>query len=396
VLAPFLLLSIVFNRKLGGARDWDLLANLAVPAILLAADRLFESREEERVETGFPAAALFLLGVSVAHLAGIILVDVDPSASIRRVAALNEDGAPVSRFARSYALEEIGHYYVAQGRDEEAARWFERSAAVDSSNVKAIGTLGSYYASRGLHAEAVRLLESAVRQRPEVALNHYNLASALAEVERWDQAARSFSEAIRRDRGLLQAYSGLSLALTRQGRFAAADSVAQAGLRLFPGDPQNASLLITSGTARERLGRIAEAEAAYNEALRIDPTNREALFNLSRLYMDREAYAPALPLLQRLVSADPSDAEAAVNLGVASLHTGRRAEAADAWNRAIKANPRLPQPYMNLAALHHQAGETEEAARILEAFIAVDPGQAEALGFPALAAQLRGGGTAPR
>jgi tetratricopeptide (TPR) repeat protein len=390
LIVPFLALSVVFNRKLGGARDWDLLASVAVPAILLTAVLLFEESDAagRRGAATLPRTALFLTSVSLVHLVGIVLVDVDHDWSVRHFAALFDDRAPVSRFARSYALEEVGHYYVDRSRPAEAVGWFEKAAAIDPSNSKAIGTLGSYYASSGRKTEALPLLREAVRLGPRVAVSHFNLGTALSETGQWDEASVSFSEAIRLQPNLHEAYIGLSLARSRAGHYAAAESAARAGLALPPG-AWSTALQMTLGTSLERQGRIGEAEQAYREALRLDPENREALFNLGRLLINRESWGEAIPLLERLTRLDPADGETAVNLGVAYLHTGRRESAEGAFQQAIRANPKLLEAYLNLAALYQEGGRNEAAAAVLEAYAVADSQNAAAIGISPMISRLR-------
>lgn len=391
-LLPFLALSLLFSRKLGGGRDWDLVANLAVPGLYLVGLAIIRGAARHgpaaRRPATLPALTLLLVGTSAAHLAGIVLADATPARSLRNFESLFGKTACVSRFARSYAFEEIGHYYVGRNSPEAAAPWFQKAIEADPSNVKAIGTLGVWYNENGRQAEALPLLREAVRQRPEVAFNHYNLATALVDLEQWNEAAAAFTEAIRLDPRLVRAYDGLGLAYSRMGLAAAADSVARAGLGLSPGDPKNAGLFVTMGIARERQGQPAGAEQAYREALALDADHRQALFNLGRLLVQGERWAEAVPPLRRLGRLDPLDAEAAVNLGVAAMSIGGDAEAAEAFLRAIGGNPDLPQAYINLALLHHGKGRNREAIAVLERYAARNPAGAESIGVPAMIRQL--------
>jgi tetratricopeptide (TPR) repeat protein len=392
VLLPFLALSLLFNRKLGGGRDWDLVANLAVPAIFLVGLALIRGAarhvQAARRPVTLPALTLLLVGASAAHLAGIILADATPARSLRNFESLFGEAACVSRFARSYAFEEIGQYHLGLNAPDVAAPWFQKAIDADPSNVKAIGTLGAWYSETGRQVEALPLLREAIRQRPDMALNHYNLATACVALEEWSAAAAGFTEAIRLDPRLVRAYDGLGLTYSRMGLAAAADSVARAGIALAPGLPGNAALFVTLGISRERQGHPVEAERAYREALALDADHRQALFNLGRLLVQGERWAEAAPPLRRLGQLDPHDAEAAVNLGVATMSIGEDAEAAEAFVRAIAGNPELPQAYINLALLHHGRGRNGEAIAVLERYAARNPDAAGALGVPAMISQL--------
>ena len=395
ILGPFLLLSILFNRELGGARDWDLVASLAVPAILLVGMSLaaIPAREEgtkkERraAEPGpSPALAVTLLAASLFHLVGFVLVDARPDRSLAHFLTLFGPGAPVSAFARSYALEEVGLYELKRGRTDEAIRQLEEAARVDPGNVKAIGTLGSLYNSRGNVVRAMPYLEQAVRLRPDMALNHYNLGAARMSAGRSQDAALSFEEALRLDPGLEPAWLGLSnmaLALERPG---VADSVATEGLARFPA---NADLMVVRAAVQEQSGRLDAAVRTLEAAFASSPDNRTVLYNLGRLRNERGDYQGAINSLTRLTQLEPGDAEAWNNLGVALQQLDRFDAAGQAFVAAIRANPDLAQAHINLAWVLFRMGRREAALGTLQDFMDRRPELAAAAGVDRTLDDLR-------
>jgi len=376
ILVPYLLLSLVFNRELGGARDWDLVATLAVPAILLVGLTLAAApaaaaddsrRERRKSATGAsPAIVVTLLGASLFHLIGFVLVDTDRERSRRHFLALFGEGAPVSRFARSYALEEVGRYDIERGNYDDAIRHFEEAVRVDPANMKAIGTLGSLYNSRGDAARALPHLERAVALRPDIGLNHYNLGAALSTAGRPVDAAHSFEEALRRDETIEPAWVGLANMALALGLPQQADSVASRGVQRFPA---NADLVVAAAVAREQLGRPAEAITLLEAARHVAPDNRTALFNLGRLYNDQRQFASTIPILERLTALEPRDAEAWNNLGVARLELGKLDDAGQAFMSALSADPDLVPAVANLAQVLVRQGRREEAMGVLQSFL---------------------------
>ncbi|HEX7880773.1 MAG TPA: tetratricopeptide repeat protein, partial [Candidatus Eisenbacteria bacterium] len=399
ILMPYLVLSILFNRELGGARDWDLVATLAVPSILLVGLTFAaapgpaggDSRRERRTPvTGgaSPALAVTLLGASLFHLVGFVLVDTDHARSRRHFLALFDEGAPVSRFARSYALEEVGRDDIEHDRYDEAIQHFEEAVRVDPANMKAIGTLGSLYNSRGDAARALPHLERAVRLRPDIGLNHYNLGAALSTAGRPGDAALSFNQALEIDETIEPAWVGLAnMALALQ-MVAQADSVASEGLRRFP---TNADLLVAAAVAREQLGRPAEAINLFDAALRAAPDNRSALFNLGRLHNSQGQFALTIPILERLTALEPHDAEAWNNLGVARLQLGRLDEAGRAFMSALSAAPDLVPAVGNFAQVLVRQGRREEAMGVLQSFLDRRPDLARPAGIDRMLDAVRRG-----
>lgn len=390
VLVPFLLLALTFNRRLGGGRDWDLLATVAVPSIFLVG--LWVVRGVGRPEKCATLTVL-LLGAALLHQVGWILVDAVEKPSLARFQALFAEGAPVSRFARSYALEEVGHHQLARGRVAEALAAYEAAVGIDPTNVHAQGTLGAWYTAAGRHAEALPLLQHAAQLRPDIAMNHYNLAAEWASRGRWDEAIREYRSTLHLGPGFPEAMVGLARAYTYLDRWAEADSTVRAGLSAFP---QNADLRLIQGMIQEVHGRPEQALATYLEALKLDPNSQNALFNAGRLCLDAGRHAEAIVHLEKLVKLYPADAEGATNLGVACERANRREDAMRAFGQAIAADPKLPQPYLNLAAILQGQGRVEEARLMLESLLEKNPAAARNLGVPQMIEQLRGSSLAGR
>jgi tetratricopeptide (TPR) repeat protein len=240
ILIPFLALSWTFNRKLGAARDWDLVASVAVPATLLFGRWLGGLMESERVDAAAGArvggawisrAAVALGAAGALHLAGWVLVGTQPSRALAHFERIFSDGVAASPFARSYALEEIGAVHLAARRFPEATRAYEAAVRADPGNAKATGSLGALYGSAGRTEEAMILFRETVRLRPEIAMAHFNLANALARRNEWVEAEREYREALRLepDNGLAWLYLGS--VVKRQGNVEEARRIWREGLR---------------------------------------------------------------------------------------------------------------------------------------------------------------------
>jgi Flp pilus assembly protein TadD len=226
VLLPYVGLAFVFSRPIGAARDWDLFASVAAPATLLLGLALARTVPRERlVATVLPLAA-----VSAVALAAVVLVDVDPARSEARFRGLFSPDAVVSRYGRSYALEELADLARYRGDLDGAVRLFEESAAVDPSNVRSLSALGNIHGSEGRLSEALRYFEEAARLRPNLGLSHLYLANALFRLDRTEEAVTAYREALRLDPGLERGYLHLGAALLKLGRIDEALAAWRAGL----------------------------------------------------------------------------------------------------------------------------------------------------------------------
>jgi tetratricopeptide (TPR) repeat protein len=111
----------------------------------------------------------------------------------------------------------------------------------------------------------------------------------------------------------------------------------------------------------------AEARAAYEKAIALDPVHIDAHINLGRLLHEDGDLAGAETQYRAALVCDPAHPVAAFNLGVALDDLGRLADAAEAYRRAIELDPDNPDAHYNLAGIlerqHDKAGAVRHLTR---------------------------------
>ncbi|MDF3298161.1 tetratricopeptide repeat protein [Streptomyces tropicalis] len=110
--------------------------------------------------------------------------------------------------------------------------------------------------------------------------------------------------------------------------------------RVLELDPQNKFAWYNLGVIAHGYGRVADARADYDKALKIDPVFPSALFNEALLLEPREPDRAA-GLLKRVIARDPQAATAHLHLGRIWQHEKHAAKAADEFRRAVAADPSL-------------------------------------------------------
>lgn len=106
-----------------------------------------------------------------------------------------------------------------------------------------------------------------------------------------------------------------------------------------------------------------ESGARYlHEALRRDPLNPDALFNLGMVLSDQGRIKEALELLVRLVSMIPNHARAWIAIGVARSRSDDLPGAAEALERAVTIDPSDGYAQRTLGAILGQIGDDLESA----------------------------------
>lgn len=148
-----------------------------------------------------------------------------------------------------------------------------------------------------------------------------------------------------------------------------------AAARCRPDDPGPVNNL---GTYLLRSGKIAEALAAFEQAIAIDPVPAEARYNralsLQRLGRRQEA----IEAYRALLRDTPGHALAQNNLGVLLTEVGDIQAAREAFERAYRSDPAHPAPLLNLAAILQAEGRREEAERLYRTALTADPRGTEA------------------
>jgi lipopolysaccharide biosynthesis regulator YciM len=136
------------------------------------------------------------------------------------------------------------------------------------------------------------------------------------------------------------------------------------------------------GLDYRRGGFVDRAVEAFHEVLRLDPTNRDALLNLEKLYADQHQWREAYDVRQRLTSLTPVEQQPRHQTILAFLENelGREAmarkdsrEAARHFAAAIERDPGVIPAYLNLGDVKLQDGDVPGAIETWERLMAVAP-----------------------
>ncbi len=392
---PILVLSLVYNRELGGARDWDLLANLTLPCLLLVGLAVLEESEGAlaagrrggRKPTGvFPRIAVSLIGVSMVHLAGWVLIDAEAVRSMNHLKALFPPEAPVSRFARAYAFEEMGRSYMEGGDFGNARVCFETALAIDPSDMKAVGPLAHLSSMAGDHEAAARYYREAGRLRPDNAASFLKLAGSLTALGRTGEAADAYRRCLDIDSEQPAAWQDFGNLLFGMGDLAAARAAYREALVLKPGDPD---LGFNIGLTLEHEGKDDEALAAYRAVLAAHPLHLAALFGSGTLLLRTGRFEESLALFSAVLDIQPGARDASINLALANAQLGRFPEAGAGLERTATFDERVAGAYIDVAKVAEAHGKISEAVFILTSCRMRDGRLADQLGAADFVARLQ-------
>jgi tetratricopeptide (TPR) repeat protein len=115
----------------------------------------------------------------------------------------------------------------------------------------------------------------------------------------------------------------------------------------------------------------AEARAAYEKVIELDPEHVDAHVNLGRMLHEEGAPAAAEKHYRIALEADPQHSVAAFNLGVALEDLGRLKDAVEAYRQALKIDPENADAHYNIAGIYERKGDKAGALRHLKAYRAL-------------------------
>ena len=125
-------------------------------------------------------------------------------------------------------------------------------------------------------------------------------------------------------------------------------------------------------------GRHAEAEAAYREAIRLDPGSAGAHHGLGRVLWDVKRLGEAEASLREAIRLNPDDAVVHNSLGGLLQDVKRLGEAEASFREAIRLNPGFAFAHNNLGLVHVELKRFVEAEASFREAIRLNPGYANA------------------
>jgi tetratricopeptide (TPR) repeat protein len=240
----------------GRARTWAL-ALIALLAVAVAAAVIALPKRTLPVAPGRPAPAR--VERSAAPVEAPLPV-VDP-----------ESIPPAERaFLDEVALGQIAFN---EGRFEDALAEFVKAFQQNPDNAHAATAAGQTLVRLSRPADAVPYLESAAALAPSRPDFHFNLARALGQGGRWQEAVKEYRLAASLRPDHYPSAFNLGQALERSGDAEAALAEYRRGAEIAPLEP---SFRLAAAALAERLGRTEESRKAFEEYLELVPEGGES------------------------------------------------------------------------------------------------------------------------
>jgi len=216
--------------------------------------------------------------------------------------------------------------------------------------------------------------------------HHYVLGLNFLVSNQIDLAIEELSQAARVDSDALEIHLILGNVHRERGQVARAIQVHQALLqRPKLTKVEHAYILLCLGLDFKRGGFVDRALEAFNEVIRMDPSNHYALLYLQKLHEEQHQWADAHRIRKQLVALSGPDTQPRNQLilaflenelGTEALRVGDRGHAARYFQSAIDQDPDTTPAYLNLGDVRFIQGDFQGAEAAWDGLMARAPDRA--------------------
>lgn len=156
--------------------------------------------------------------------------------------------------------------------------------------------------------------------------------------------------------------------LLEQGKLNEAIAEFQSAIRL---DANSVEGHFQLGNAYFQQGKLEEAAKEFQKAVELAPENVDARSNLGATYYELGQFDKAAAEFKKAIALQPEDADIHYNLGAAYVQQFQFEAGIAEFNEALRLNPNLTRAYFGLGNAYKLQGKKQEAIQALEKFLSL-------------------------
>ncbi len=262
------------------------------------------------------------------------------------------------------ACQMLGNILQGLGRFEETIFWHTAALEPQPNLAKLYASLGRLCIKQQQWRQAMLYYEQAVQQDPTLATSYRSLANLATQQGQLEQAVEYRYRALQLRPDWATPLNQLKLGnlFLNFNRTDRAIECFQRGLEIEPSFQTYYNLAVVL-TAE---GRSAEAKAAYQNALEINPDHADSYYGLCKVAEQQNDLQQALTHCQQAVERSPDSFAASYTLGTLLLKLNRWEDAAVAYQQALKLNPEFAWSHHNFGYVLLRQGQLQAAAERLQ------------------------------
>ena len=229
---------------------------------------------------------------------------------------------------------------------------------------------GLHFLNAKQFPQAIDYFRQSLRQAPEQAELHNNLANALQANTELTAAEKHYRKALQLRPEFHNAWKNLGLLLLVQQKFKEAE---EALLKALGFTPQDVSVLTALGNTQREQERFNNAVTYYKQAIELSPSYTNALHNLGACYKALEQPQEALRAYEQAQRSAPKLSAIDLSIGSIMFDLGRYEQSEAHLLGAIKKSPQKVELHEALSELYWQTGRHDEIEHSFRDAIRVAP-----------------------
>jgi tetratricopeptide (TPR) repeat protein len=245
--------------------------------------------------------------------------------------------------------------------------------------------LGRAHMAKGEVEQARQQFEQAVRLRPDYIPPQLALAHLHITRREFDMALRTTAQILARDRNNMGALLLQSAALMGQGKFQDSRDLLQ---QMLNASPNSADVWFQLGMVNLVEKRFREAEAGFQKAYDLSPSNPRGLLGVVETYLAQGRVDAGIQKLQAEAQKHPERSDFHLMLGNTAVRTGRLDLAIENFNRLVaKVDPKsrvAADAYLRLGESYRRKGDLASGIAALNKASEIVPNDAVIVGTLAL------------
>jgi tetratricopeptide (TPR) repeat protein len=282
------------------------------------------------------------------------------AATIDSLQAIVASGKPSAA-----AHRELGEALRLNRRAREARSQLVAALELDGKHAPSYISLGKLELTMGRAAEAAKLFQKAAALVPDDGKPLSLLGYLAVRSQAFDRAIEFYEGALRRDASLVRVYANLARAYERQANPAEAVVTLRRGLKVAPRDIDMRLYLADICLSRAQYDL---AEEQLETILDIDPGRTEAIILMSTVNRLEGDVEEAIELLETGLERDSTDVAIKRQLGLLLLDSGESDKVIAYLEAAMSQDPDEPEVCYALASAYREHGDEALAQLMLKYF----------------------------
>lgn len=263
----------------------------------------------------------------------------------------------------------LGRYFLRFRRIAEARAQFDALAQRLPDDPRVRVGLGDLAMADGDVARAKSEYEKATAVDPKFAPAWIGLSRAALEQQHWREGLAAADRALALDPNVPDGRLQRGIALWKTGDLAGALK----DLESARSGSGNLKVNVAVGAVLLDKGDLAGAEAALNQALRVEPSNPEANFTIAKVHAARQEWTSAIESMRAALDRVPGRASYHYEMGLIYQEAKKVPEALEEWKTCVKLDPRHADAYAAIGEVYQDAQRYDDAITAYDAALKVDP-----------------------